>query len=202
MTSFIQSKEETEKILRENPELSNKRLLVSIPLIPVGIFLIGSIIWLIISPRDLLQALPKMLVVLAVFITIFAILGYAVLRKVNKVLLDAIDKPVLLSVGFMLNTAFFMFIVDSPFTEQEAAMYKSIWYIILFFWLLFPVIESKRAKEYFSQSKLRSKLFWVIRGSVWAVIFFTALQFVIVDGTALFGQLFNLIMCSILKSCY
>jgi hypothetical protein len=194
---LVESKQDKYKVLREDSELSNLSLLIGIPLIPVGLFIIGVVIWLFISPSDLLQALPNLLKLLFTLIIIFAMLGYAVLRRVHANALDAIRKPWLLTVRFLINIAIFAFLVEPPFTEHEIADFKNNWQIILAAWLLFSILENNRVRSYVNQTKLKSRLFWILRAPIWTIVFFTGLMFVIVDGVALFAKIFNLIMCSI-----
>ena len=186
---------------RKLPKPADLSLLISLPLIPVGLFVILIVVEFFRSPSNLLVMLPNLIKVLFAFIVIFAFLGFVLSKRIYKTLLGAINTPWIITISFLLNTAIFMFIIEPPFTEHEIADFKKTWPIFLSSWLLFPLLESKRLKEYYGQNKVTKWTSWILRGPVLAVVFFTALTFVIVDGSALFANTFNFIICTILKLC-
>lgn len=136
--SLVQSKKERDKILAERPEFSNLSILLGLALVPMGLFIITTIIWLIKSPSSYLQALPNILRLLVTLTLIFGVLGVFALRRVHSALMDATKKPILLTIGLFTNAAIFIFFVKPPFTEVEISEFKKYWWVYALAWSLFP----------------------------------------------------------------
>ena len=197
---LVESKEDREKVLRETPELANFGLLVKLPLIPVGLFLITTVVWLIKSADSYLDALPTLLRLTLTLCVIFVALGIFSLRRIYTLIPEALKHPFYLVMGFTVN-AYILFSYIKPFTDVEVAQYKKYWFVYVLAWLLFPIIENKRVKEFIAQRKLK-KAIWILRLPVWIIVFYTALIVLIVDGVALFGRIFDFLMCSGSGQCF
>lgn len=114
---------------------------------------------------------------------------------------EALKHPFYLVIGFAIN-AYFLFSYIKPFTDVEVAQYKKYWFVYVLAWLLFPIIENKRVKEYVARRPKFTQVIWLLRIPIWIVVFYTALIILAVDGVALFGKIFDLLMCSGSGECF
>ena len=168
-------------MLKWDDRPADASLIIGITSIPI-FFAVPLYLWVLVTePAAALAILPVYLEYFLKFLLIFFLLGLLLSRRAFNLLRQAWEKPILITTGLLGAAALIIYNDFQPFTPQEVADFKAIWPYALACWLLFPLVQSK-----WFISKVPMPILWVVRVPVWAVVFYSLLLLVIVEGSALF----------------
>ena len=115
------------------------------------------------------------------FIYLIAVVS---VKRVRTVLADAVKKPIIITMSFLLSAFFIVYNDFNTFVPTERESFIQLLPYGILIWILFPIIQSK----WFIRIVPRWAL-WFFRIPVWGVIFFSAMILIETFGVSIFSLL-------------
>ncbi|KKP91902.1 MAG: hypothetical protein UR94_C0010G0026 [Parcubacteria group bacterium GW2011_GWA2_36_10] len=163
--------------------------------VPISLFILALIAVLMFYTEDFFIILPNLIKILIVLIIFFAIIGLSVTIHINRLVTEYIKKPAYISLGLFINAFIYIkFGIGMP-TGSGFTEHIDYWWLIALFWIFFPIIETKKVKEYYNQNKIYRALSWMVRFPVYICVFYSLLVLIIIDGNVLFFKIVPFIAC-------